>query len=84
MPQEDIAIEKHLPLELLSCQHEWKPETIVSPHLVIRNLRERRPHGDGFLDFLGFPITVRDGKDIHQNGKASRKLKGKLSTLPHP
>src|SRR6266516_4596633 len=56
---------------------------VVSPHPVIRNLRERGPHGDGFLGFLGLPVTVRGGKDIHQNGKAIGKLKGEFSTLPH-
>ena len=65
MPQEDITIEKNLALELLSYQHERKPQTIVSPHPVIWNLRERGPHRDGFLGFLGLPVTVRGGKDIH-------------------
>jgi hypothetical protein len=37
MPQEDIAIEKHLAMEWLPGKHAWKPQTIVSPHPVIRS-----------------------------------------------
>jgi hypothetical protein len=81
LPQQEIAIEKHLPLELPPCQHGGKPEPIVSPHAVIRNLPERSPQGDGFFGFLRLPLTVRGCKDIHQKGKAIRKLKGELSTL---
>ena len=65
LAQQEIAIEQHLALELPPCEHEGKPEPIISPHAVIRNLTERSPHRDGFLGFLGFPVTVCGCKDIH-------------------
>lgn len=84
MPEESIAIEKYLALELLPCQHERKPNAIVRPHPVIRYLLERRPYWESFRGFLRFPVIVRGGKDIYQNGKAIRELKGEFPTLLHP
>jgi hypothetical protein len=43
LAKQGLAIEEKAALEMLPCEHERKPDVVVDPHSVIRNLRERDP-----------------------------------------
>jgi len=64
--EETFAVEIEEALEMGAAQEKREPVTVVGPHLVVGNLVERGPEGDGFggLGWLALEIVGEENSTV--------------------